>query len=90
MTRLDNNIKNHKGMMVMGMVGVAFAVGAVIAAIAVGQGRQAATAHKLDGAVNRRIKSFQKFASSKFGNVSRPERVCETDAPVSTSDYVIA
>jgi hypothetical protein len=79
-------------MTIMGMVGVAAAVGAAIAAIAVGQkGRAVATenkSHPLNGVLQKRINMFQKFADNKFDDVPRPQRGMDDIAPA--NDYVAA
>jgi len=75
-------------MTVLGMVAAAAAIGAAIAAIAVGQrGRKVATPeaeHPLNGVLKKRINMFQKFAGPKFNDVPRPLRGGEE------CDYVAA
>jgi len=78
---------------VTGLVACAAAVGAAIAAIAVGQRNRpvaTSTAHPLHGIVQKRMSLFRNFANNKFVNFQRPPRPEADEVAGSSGSYVLA
>ena len=81
----------------VGMTGLLFcslAVGATIAAAAVGQRNRpvkTSTSHPLHGVVQKRMSLFRNFANNKFVNFQRPPRAGEQNAAEEPSgNYMLA